>query len=200
MTTADDSARSSHDDKHGSEDTPSEPYFFIVGRVQRPHGVRGEIKIRIDTHYPEWVAELDVLYIGTDPYEEKDATEYPIKSVRRHGEELLLKFVGVEDRNAADMLRGKLVMMRVDQSEPLDDDEFYTYEIIGMAVYTDDEEYLGDVKEIMETGANDVFILQGGARGTVLIPDIDDVVHTIDPDTRKIIITPLAGLLPGDDA
>ena len=197
MPTSDDSARPFHAPS-GSEGSPTEPSFFVVGRIQRPHGVRGEIKISIDTHYPERIAELAVLYIGTDQYDEDSAVEYPLKSVRRHGEQLLLMLNGINDRNTADLLRGKLVMMRIDQSEPLDEDEFYAYEIIGMAVYTDDEEYLGDVMEIMETGANDVFILQGGARGTVLIPDIEDVVHTIDPDTRQIIITPLPGLLPED--
>ncbi len=198
MTPSDDSARPPQEES-GSEGPPTEPSFFVVGRIQRPHGVRGEIKVSIDTHYPEWVAELDVLYIGTDQFDEDSATEYPLESVRRHGEQLLLKLDGIDDRNVADLLRGKLVLMRIDQSEPLDEDEFYLYEIIGMAVYTDDKEYLGDVMEIMETGANDVFILQGGARGTVLIPDIDEVVHTIDPDTRQITITPLPGLLPGDE-
>lgn len=201
MTSNNDSSTTTPENNHGSEgkNPVPEPDFLVVGKIQRPHGVRGELKIEIMTAYPEWLQELDVVYVGNDPEASDAAIEYPLAGTRFHQHNLLIRLGGVDDRNAADLLRGKLVMIRVDQSVPLEEDEFYEWEIIGMAVYTDQGEYLGDVMEIMETGANDVFVVQGGSRGPVLIPDIEDVIDDIDPDERKITITPLPGLLPGDE-
>jgi 16S rRNA processing protein RimM len=184
----------------GSDNQPTEPYFFVVGEILRPHGVRGELRVSMQTHHPDWVAQLDELYVGTDPYREDNARAYVVKNVRTHRDYLLVTLAGIQDRNAADLLRGKLLMMRIDQGLPLEDDEIYLYQLIGMAVYTDTGEYLGDVMEIIETGANDVYVIQGGVRGDVLIPDIDEVVLNIDSDTRQILIHPLLGLLPDTKA
>jgi 16S rRNA processing protein RimM len=184
------------DDGSAGQKSLSEPDFLAVGKILRPHGVRGELKIAILTHYPDWLSTLDVIYLGNAPDQFDNVTEYELVGTRRHRNHLLIKLKGVLDRNAADLLRQKFVMIRLDQSIPLEDDEFYTFEILGMAVYTDRGDYLGDVKEIMETGANDVFILEGGPHGTLLIPDTEEVIQAIDPDTRQIVITPLPGLLP----
>jgi 16S rRNA processing protein RimM len=97
------------------------------------------------------------------------------------------------------IVRPQFVMIPLRDALPLEEGEVYLFEIIGMAVYTKSGEYLGEVAEIIETGANDVYLLRGGARGEFLIPDTDEVIQSIDRATRKIVITPLIGLLPGDE-
>ena len=173
--------------------TPTEPRFLVVGKITRPHGVRGELKMEIRTRYPDWLAELDVLYLGRDA--NSTATEYTLEGMRFHRGELLVSLGKISDRDQAERLREQLVMIRLDQAKPLEEGEFYTYEILGMAVYTDTGVHLGEVIDIMETGANDVFMVDGTDRGLVLIPDVDEVILDIDPESRRVTIKPLAGLI-----
>lgn len=152
------------------------------------------------TRFPELFEDLDTVYLGTDKYNRRDATRSKVTRLRHERDMLLLTIEGITDRNAAESLRNKLVMTPLQDALPLEADEVYLFEIVGMAVYTDSGEYLGEVAEIMETGANDVYLLRGGSRGEVLIPDTEQVIQSIDRANRKIIITPLIGLLPGEQA
>ncbi|MBI5930628.1 MAG: 16S rRNA processing protein RimM [Chloroflexi bacterium] len=177
---------------------PREPYFLVLGKVVRPHGIRGELRMQIITRLPELFEDLDVVYLGSDKFDRRSATRYKVTRLRQERDVLLLAVDGMTDRNMAESLRGKFVMIPLRDALPLEEDEIYLFEIVGMSVYTDTDEYLGDVAEIMETGANDVYLLRGGNRGDVLIPDTDEVIQSIDRANRKIIITPLIGLLPGE--
>lgn len=154
--------------------------------------------MQIITRLPELFEDLDVVYLGSDKFDRRSATRYKVTRLRQERDVLLLAVDGMTDRNMAESLRGKFVMIPLRDALPLEEDEIYLFEIVGMSVYTDTDEYLGDVAEIMETGANDVYLLRGGNRGDVLIPDTDEVIQSIDRANRKIIITPLIGLLPGE--
>jgi 16S rRNA processing protein RimM len=180
-------------------DTPREPYFLVLGKIVRPHGIRGELRMQLITRLPELLEDLDTVYLGTDSFDRKSATRYKVTRLRQEREVVLLALEGFATREAAEPLRSKFVMTPLRDALPLEEGEVYLFEIIGMAVYTDSGEYLGDVAEIIETGANDVYLLRGGARGEFLIPDTDEVIQSIDRATRKIVITPLIGLLPGDE-
>ena len=171
----------------------------MLGKIIRPHGIRGELRMQVITRLPELFEDLETIYLGTDKFDRRSATRYKVTRLRQERDVLLLAVDGIADRNEAEILRGKFVMIPLRDALPLEDGEVYLFEIVGMAVYTDTNEYLGDVAEIMETGANDVYLLRGGSRGDVLIPDTDEVIQSIDRANRKIIITPLIGLLPGDE-
>lgn len=184
-----------HSNARGSGDSPAEPLFFVVGKILRPHGVRGELKAEVLTKNPDWLAELDMVYLGIDQYDRATATAYELDSMRRHRNQLLLRLKGIDSREDADRLREKLLMIRVDQAQPLEEGEFYSFQLLGMAVYTTSGDYLGDLMEIIETGANDVYLLQGSPRGDILIPDTDEVIEAIDLDERRMTINPIPGLL-----
>ncbi|PJF40965.1 MAG: 16S rRNA processing protein RimM, partial [Phototrophicales bacterium] len=117
---------------------------------------------------------------------------------RLHRNAALLTLEGIADRNEAETLRGMLVSVPLNEGAPLEEGEYYVIELLGMEVYTDIGRYIGVLEDIFETGANDVYIVRGTALGDVLIPDIPQVIHQIDFEQRRIIITPLPGLLPSD--
>jgi 16S rRNA processing protein RimM len=108
---------------------------------------------------------------------------------------LILQVDGVDDRDAADLLREQYVMVALEDAVPLDDDEFYLFQAIGLAVYTDDGESLGAVVDVLETGANDVYVVQG-PRGEVLLPAIDECIVDVDIDAGKMTVHLMDGLLP----
>jgi len=174
----------------------SAPAFLVLGRLSRPHGVRGEMQLVITTAFPERIADLETVYVGANPYDTDGAIPYQIVGVRRHRNQLLIRLEGIATREDADLLRGKLLMVALDQAVPLDEGEYYLFQAIGVRVVTTDGEDLGRVAEILETGANDVFIVRGGPRGEVLLPDIDEVVLDVDIENGLMTVALLPGLLP----
>jgi 16S rRNA processing protein RimM len=170
------------------------PRYLLLGRVLRPHGVRGELRIEVLTDYPERILPGLIVNIGPDPAVD-DAHKYEITKVRTHQQYLILQVDGVDDRDAADVLREQYIMVALEDAIPLDDDEFYLFQAIGLAVYTDDGESLGAVVDVLETGANDVYVVQG-PRGEVLLPAIDECIVDVDIDAGKMTVHLMDGLLP----
>lgn len=108
--------------------------------------------------------------------------------------QLLLALEGIADRTTAESLVRARVLVAAAALPPLAEHEFYYHEIEGFRVETDDGQPLGDVVETFSTGANDVWVVRGAGREH-LIPVIADVVRSIDREARRIVITPLPGLL-----
>lgn len=173
---------------------PEQPPFLLLGRVLRPHGIRGELRIEVFTAYPERIVAGMTVAIGPDPRDPTTAIDYEITQVRAHQKYLILRVEGVPDRSAADLLREQHVMIALENAVPLDDDEVYLYQIIGLAVHTQDGETIGTVTEIIETGANDVLIVHG-PRGEILLPFIDDCVLDVDVDGGRITVNLMEGLV-----
>ena len=168
--------------------------FLLLGKVLRPHGVRGEIRVDIMTAYPERIGPERVVHIGSNPDDPATAAEYKIIQARPHQQYLILQLAGITDRNAADRLREHYVMVPLEEAVPLEADEFYLFQAIGLAVYTDTGESLGQVIEILETGANDVYLVQG-PRGEILLPAIEDCILDIDIEAGKMTVHLLDDLL-----
>ncbi len=154
----------------------------------RPHGVRGEVRVEILTDYPERLPDHRVLYLGPEP------RPYPVEGVRFHQGVALIKLAGCDDRNAAELLRGQWVQIPVEEAVPLEEDEYYHFQLVGVEVVTDGGETLGRVAEVLDTGANDVYVVRG-PRGEVLIPAIEEVVRELDLAARRMVVTILPGLL-----
>ncbi len=171
----------------------------MVGRVSRPHGVRGEVRVEIVTAYPERLAQRADFYLAR-PDSPDVVQRYPVEGLRLHRETLLLKLGGCDDRNEAEELRGMLVQIPTEEAVPLEEGEYYHFQIIGAAVETESGEALGRVVEVLETGANDVYIVRG-PRGELLVPAIESVVRELGLDAKRVVIRPLPGMLdePGQD-
>ncbi len=177
------------DSRRGSVENHTEPRFLVVGQIAKPHGVRGDVRVVLHTDLPERFNWLDEIYIG-----DKDPQPVPIEYSRFHKEWVLLKFEGYDDRDAVEVLRGQLLQVREDQAIPLEEDEYFLFELIGLSVISDDGEHLGELVQVIETGANNVFVVRG-QQGEILIPDIAEVVLDINFDNRQITVHLLPGLL-----
>lgn len=176
-----------------SHSTYEDPPFLLLGRVLRPHGVRGELRIEILTAYPERIMPDERIFVGPDPEATESATEYAIAGVRRHKQYLILRLEGLNDRDEADLLRGQYVMVALSDAVPLDEDEFYLYQLIGLPVVTEEGEALGDVIDVIETGANDVYVVRG-PRGEILLPAIEECILDIDLEGEQITVRLMEGL------
>lgn len=172
-----------------------QPHYLILGKILRPHGVRGELRVHVLTDYPERVSKIKTVYIGSDPTEQ-DAEPYTVSAARLHQDYVLLKLAEIPDRNEAETLRGLYVMVDLENAVPLEEDEFYLYEVIGLGAYTQDDEWLGKVNNVIETGANDVYVVNGSKYGELLLPIHEETVVEIDFDAGKIILNLPDGLLP----
>jgi 16S rRNA processing protein RimM len=127
-----------------------------------------------------------------------DGAPHSIQNARVQGQTVLLKLVDIVDRDAAALLRGKDVLIRSEDAVKLPEGEFYWHQVIGLAVVdVTTHTTLGTVQDILETGANDVYVVKTPLGKEVLIPAIKDVVKTIDPSAGHMLIEPLPGMITG---
>jgi 16S rRNA processing protein RimM len=177
------------DEERGWAEHAAEPRFLVIGRVLRPHGVRGDFVVQVETDLPERFEWLDELFL-----DDRLAEPFGVENARFHQGSVILKLAGIEDREQAMTLRGRLLMVPESEGVPLAEGEYYLYQAIGLAVTTDDGIPLGEVAQILETGANNVFVVKG-PRGEILLPDTDEVVLKIDFEARVMTVHLLPGLL-----
>lgn len=173
-----------------------EPRYLLVGRILRPHGVRGELRVAILTDYPDRLAQHTHFYLAHSKSPEV-VRRYPVGGLRLHKKYLLLKLEGCDDRNAADELRGMLVQIPIEDAVPLEEGEYYLFQLIGVRVETESGEWLGQIDHVIETGANEVYVVRG-PRGEVLLPGVDDVVLELDLESKCMVVRLLPGLLADD--
>ena len=186
--------------RHSSDEQPDpgsagqnagapQPEYLIVGDIIRPHGVRGEVAMKSLTAYPERLGDIETLYLG------EDFAPCLVKRMRPHQAGMLILFQGITDRNQAEKLRGEMVYIHMDDAIPLEDGEYYLYQIEGIRVVTDEGQELGHLTDYIETGANDVYIITTPEGGEVLIPAIPDVIQEVDLDAHVMTIKLLDGLI-----
>jgi 16S rRNA processing protein RimM len=174
---------------------PLNPSYLLLGEILRPHGVTGEIRMRLLTAYPERLRTLKTVYLARKP-DSTTPRPFAITSVRFHQQYALVRFEGVPDRDAADRLRGLFVLIDVANAVPLEEGEFYLYQLLGLHVVTDDGRTLGTLTEVLETGANDVYVVRGEPYGEVLIPVTPDTIVKTDIAARVLTVKLPEGLLP----
>ena len=175
--------------KRGSVDQATEPRFLAIGRVGKPHGVHGEVRVEPLTDHVERFGLLKTVYIS-----EGSPRPVVVESVRYHKGFVLLKLAGFSTRNEAELLRDQLLLVPEAEAVPLEEGEYYLFQLEGIAVYTVEGLNLGRIREVIETGANNVFVVQGEDK-QFLIPDIPDVIVEIDFDNERMTIDPLPGLI-----
>ncbi|MDX1663933.1 MAG: ribosome maturation factor RimM [Candidatus Promineifilaceae bacterium] len=169
-----------------------EPGFLVIGRVVRPHGVRGEMRVESHTELPERFTWLEQVYLARDP-DDPDPERHAVDTVRFHKGYVLLALVDVNSRESAEMLRGAWLMVPVAEALPLEEGEVYHYQLEGLEVVSDEGEYLGELAEIIETGANEVFVVRH-AEGELLLPNIEAVVKEVDLEAGRMTVHLMEGL------
>lgn len=168
--------------------------WFRVGKIVNTQGIRGELRIISSTDFPEERFKIGAKLYIDDP-NRNDKIEVTVKSHRLHKNFHLLKFEGYSNINEVEHFKGRELFVHEEMLSELDDGEFYYYEIIGCDVFSEQGEHIGKVKEILSTGANDVWVIAREGKKDALIPYIDDVVKQVDVDEKKITIHVLEGLI-----
>ncbi len=167
-----------------------EPEFVQVGYLHKAHGLKGEMVMSIQTDFPERLQEGAVVYLRDGIYD-----AHKVTSIRHHSRGRLISFEGFTVREELDVLRNAEVFVHKDDIPDLDEGELYLHQIVGLNVITDNGEELGKVVDIIETGANNVFVVRNESEKEVLVPDIDDVVLEINLDSEKVLIHIIDGLI-----
>ena len=168
--------------------------WFKVGKIVNTHGIRGEVRVISSTDFPEERYQKgSSLYIFKK--DSKEPIEVVVQSSRQHKNFYLLTFVGHDTIESVENYKEGLLKISEEQMSNLDEGEYYYHEIIGCTVRTSEGDELGQIKEILSPGANDVWVIKGKGGKEILIPYIDDVVKEIDVEEKLITIDPMEGLL-----
>jgi 16S rRNA processing protein RimM len=151
--------------------------YFEIGVVSGAHGTRGAVKA--------YYFSSDPANLCDQPFMFCDGIKTAVESCSVQGKELLVKFKGVDDRDAALAMKGRTLEIERSMGAPLSDGEFYMQDMISCDVYEDSEK-IGVLSDILETGANDVYSITTTAGDEILIPAIDTVVLSVDVENGKI--------------
>ncbi|MDH7576795.1 MAG: ribosome maturation factor RimM [Bacillota bacterium] len=166
--------------------------FITVGQITAPFGCRGEVKVILYTDFPErFLATKRIFLRLADLFLEKEIERAVLQ---KNG--VILKLSNISTPEEAQKLRGALLQVPPAEVWPLPEGHFYYFQLVGSAVYTEEGNFIGHVKEILATGSNDVYLVKNDEKGaTYLIPAIKDVVKKIDSENKTILVHPLPGLL-----
>ena len=175
-------------------ESPQAPNGYLaIGRIIAPHGIRGEVKVEVLTDFPERFKPGTHVFLGAGT-EDPEARPAKIAAARPHKGGFLVKLDIVPDRNAAELVRNRYLLIPAADAMPLGEHENYLHDLIGLEVETTDGQHLGELREVLFTNANDVYVVRGPA-GEVLLPAIRDVVLQVDLPARRMVVALPEGLL-----
>jgi 16S rRNA processing protein RimM len=164
------------------------PDFLVVGKVRRPHGVHGEVVAEIYTDFPERLTLKKSIYLG------EKHIKLVINSLRPHNEGLLLGFEGVTTPEQAGRYRNQILSIASEEAPELSEGEYYFHELLDLEVVDETGEPLGKLTDILETGANDVYVVTDSSGHELLLPAIPEVILDVDLDANLMKIHLLPGL------
>ena len=156
---------------------------IVIGRVGAAHGIRGELRIIPLTDFPERFAALREVMVGDELLH--------IESAKPQGKNFLIRFREYAVREEAQRLTGRLLTVARAEVAPLDEGEYYVFDIVGLTVYDEEDNELGTVENVLKTGSNDVYAVRSEDGREILIPALRSVVREIDvPGGRMTVRFP----------
>jgi 16S rRNA processing protein RimM len=177
-------------------DSPAPETLIRLGRIFRPHGVRGELKIAPDMEDPTRFEALDAVYVGPNPGR---VTKRCIDSIRyqetKRGITVILQLEGITDRRDAEVITKQHLYAPEDALPPLEEDELFVHDLIGLTVVTEDGNEVGMVSNVLPHPAHDVYVVHRPGQPEQMIPAVDEFIVAIDLDAEQIVIRPIEGLL-----
>ncbi|MCR5559829.1 MAG: ribosome maturation factor RimM [Schwartzia sp.] len=154
---------------------------IVIGKIGAPHGVHGELKVVPITDYPERFKGMKKVFV--------DDESMDIKSVRYQNDRILMMFSGYDSREKAATLTGRMLSVERTEAVPLEEDEYYTFDILGLNVETEDGKALGRVVDVLQPGSNDVYVVESpDSDEPILIPALKSVVKKISIADGKMIV------------
>lgn len=176
--------------------TKEETTLILMGKIVRPHGIHGELRVVPMTDWPERFESLKSFYLVNE--REGDGRWVQAEESRIHGDDIILKLRDIEDRNTAETLRGYELWVSRETLPPLPEDMYYISDLIGCSVKIMGGRVIGTVKDIHKMAAQDIYVIDIDGR-EVMIPAVKEFIQQIDIRRGEIIITPIEGLLNPDE-
>ena len=160
--------------------------LVVVGEVTRPHGLEGAVRVFPVTDFPEHLLALRTVVI----VDARTARAARVEHAAPAGRFVAMKLSGVETLASAEALRGATLRIPADEVQPLPPGQFYVYQIVGLRARTPDGTPLGEVADVLRTGANDVYVVRPPVGRDVLLPAVEGVVERIDVAAGEIVVRP----------
>ena len=164
--------------------------YLRVGILTNTHGLKGEVKVLPTTEDPERFLDLTRVFV---PLGHGKRRELPLESVRFFKQFVIVKFAGLDRIEDVVSLKGCDLEIPREEGLPLEEGEFYIADLLGMEVYTDEQEFLGTVRDVIQTGANDVYVVRGES-GEILLPAIAECVLSVSPEENRMLVHRMKGL------
>lgn len=165
--------------------------FLRVGVISSTHGIRGEVKVFPTTDDVKRFKKLKNVILDTG----REHLNLEVEGVKFFKQFVILKFKGIDNINDIEKYKGKDLLVDRANAVKLRKDEYFVVDLIGLEVFTEDGEKFGTMKDVLETGANDVYIIDSLNHGEVLIPAIKQCVLDIDIEANKMVIHLMKGLV-----
>jgi 16S rRNA processing protein RimM len=165
--------------------------LITIGKVVKPFGVKGEMRIEPMTDFPERFKGLVRVYL-VSPSGKEVACE--VRSVRNAGSILFIQLTGYDSPEKARSINGWLIKIPEEEAVPLPEGTYYWFELIGMEVISESGEKLGTIVDVFETGSNDVYVMKKGRKETY-IPATKEIVKQVDRNAKRMVIHLMDGLM-----
>lgn len=165
--------------------------YLQVGVISNTHGIRGEVKVFPTTDDPARFKKLKNVFLDTG----KEYLELEIEQVKFFKQFVILKFKGYDSINDVERYKQKSLMVDREHAVKLKKNEYFIADLVGLSVYTEDDRPLGTLTDVLQTGANDVYVVEMEERKEVLIPAIRECILEVDMETRRMKVHLLEGLL-----
>lgn len=165
--------------------------MFQIGVITSTHGVRGEVKVFPTTDDPVRFKKLKKVMLDTG----KEMKSLEIQSVRFFKQFVIVKFKGIDNINDIEMYKKCPLLVERKDAVSLEEDEYFIADMLGLDVFTEDGELFGVLKDVIGTGANDVYVIASKEHGEVLVPAIKECILNVDIAEQKMKIHLLDGLL-----
>ena len=164
--------------------------YLELGQIVNVKGLKGEIKVNSFTENINRFETLDTILIKM----KNENKEFKIEKVSYHKNQVILKLKGIDTIEQAETLRNCYILIDRNDLEPLEEGIYYIADLIGLEVYTEDGECLGNVDDIYNTGSNDIYVVKDELGKQKLLPGIKDVIKKVDLENKKIIVNLIEGL------
>jgi 16S rRNA processing protein RimM len=168
----------------------TEPLTLVVGRIGRPHGLRGEVSVVVRTDVPEQ------RFVPGSVFQLSAGRRVTVAGTRWHRGALLVRLEGIADRDAAEALRGAVLTVRADELPPPDDpDEFHDHQLVGLRAELGDGVLVGTVSDVLHGPGGELLVISREGSSDALVPFVRAIVPTVDLPGGRLVLTPPDGLL-----
>jgi len=182
-------AQRKQQEKHSEPFNSEDVRYLAVAKFRRPHGLKGEGLVAILTDFPERIVPGAKFFLGEDYF------PITIESVRKHNVGLLLKFKELPDRKSIEGKQNQMIYSSIDDLPTLEDGDYFQHQLLGFEIVDLDGQLIGVLKEILMTGANDVYVVTEKSGKEILLPASEEVVKEILPIKKTIIVDLIPGLI-----